>query len=933
MSDYKNTLNLPETGFPMKANLTQREPQRLKQWEEMDLYQKMREAGEGKPTFILHDGPPYANGELHVGHAVNKILKDIIIKSKTLSGFDSPYVPGWDCHGLPIELNVEKKVGKPGHKVSASEFRQKCREYAAKQVNNQRDDFKRMGVVGDWDDPYLTMNFAFEANIVRTLGKIIDNGHLQQGFKPVHWCLDCGSALAEAEVEYQDKVSSAIDVAFPFADQQAANALLGVSGVGELSVAIWTTTSWTLAANRGVTVAADLDYVLMRVGERAVLIAEALLDECADRFGVDSPEVLARLKGSALDRVRVVPPFSDESVPLMLGDHVTTDAGTGCVHTAPAHGLEDFQIGKAYDLEVYNPVGGNGVYLEGTPVFEGKHIFKANDEIIEELEARNRLLCHRPFTHSYPHCWRHKTPIIYRATPQWFVSMEKQGLLTQAQAAVDAVSWVPDWGRARIDAMLESRPDWCISRQRTWGAPITLFVNKVDGSFHPNTVDLIEKVALRIEEQGIDAWFDLDVADILGDEADAYEKVTDTLDVWFDSGVTHACVLRERHGLSAPADLYLEGSDQHRGWFQSSLLTGIGAYDESPYRQVLTHGFTVDGEGRKMSKSIGNIIPAKKAMNDMGADILRLWVASADYRNEIAASDEIFKRTSDTYRRIRNTARFLLANLAGFEPARDAVSGDDMLPLDRWIVSKSQKLQSELVEAYETYQFHHVYHKVHNFCSGELGGFYLDVIKDRQYTTQTNSIARRSCQTALYHMAEALSRWIAPILSFTADEIWENLPGEREASVFLTEWYQLPASEASDGMGDAFWSSCLAVRQDVNKAMEAERAQGNIRGSLDANVVLYATSELRQMLTTLGDELRFVLITSGAELADIAEAPAEALAGEVEGLKVRVSASVAEKCERCWHRRDDIGSVEEHPSLCGRCVTNVAGEGEVRHYA
>lgn len=933
MSDYKNTLNLPETGFPMKANLTQREPQRLKQWEEMDLYQKMREAGEGKPTFILHDGPPYANGELHVGHAVNKILKDIIIKSKTLSGFDSPYVPGWDCHGLPIELNVEKKVGKPGHKVSASEFRQKCREYAAKQVNNQRDDFKRMGVVGDWDDPYLTMNFAFEANIVRTLGKIIDNGHLQQGFKPVHWCLDCGSALAEAEVEYQDKVSSAIDVAFPFADQQAANALLGVSGVGELSVAIWTTTPWTLAANRGVTVAADLDYVLMRVGERAVLIAEALLDECADRFGVDSPEVLARVKGSALDRVRVVPPFSDESVPLMLGDHVTTDAGTGCVHTAPAHGLEDFQIGKAYDLEVYNPVGGNGVYLEGTPVFEGKHIFKANDEIIEELEARNRLLCHRPFTHSYPHCWRHKTPIIYRATPQWFVSMEKQGLLTQAQAAVDAVSWVPDWGRARIDAMLESRPDWCISRQRTWGAPITLFVNKVDGSLHPNTVDLIEKVALRIEEQGIDAWFDLDVADILGDEADAYEKVTDTLDVWFDSGVTHACVLRERHGLSAPADLYLEGSDQHRGWFQSSLLTGIGAYDESPYRQVLTHGFTVDGEGRKMSKSIGNIIPAKKAMNDMGADILRLWVASADYRNEIAASDEIFKRTSDTYRRIRNTARFLLANLAGFEPARDAVSGDDMLPLDRWIVSKSQELQSELVEAYETYQFHHVYHKVHNFCSGELGGFYLDVIKDRQYTTQTNSIARRSCQTALYHMAEALSRWIAPILSFTAEEIWENLPGEREASVFLTEWYQLPASEASDGMGDAFWSSCLAVRQDVNKAMEAERAQGNIRGSLDANVVLYATSELRQMLTTLGDELRFVLITSGAELADIADAPAEALAGEVEGLKVRVSASDAEKCERCWHRRDDIGAVEEHPTLCGRCVTNVAGEGEVRHYA
>ena len=790
-----------------------------------------------------------------------------------------------------------------------------------------------MGVVGDWGDPYLTMNFSFEANIVRTLGKIIDNGHLQQGFKPVHWCLDCGSALAEAEVEYQDKVSSAIDVAFPFADQQEAEALLGVSGVGELSVAIWTTTPWTLAANRGVSVAAELDYVLIRVGARAVLVAEALSDDCASRFGVDSPEVLGRVTGSQLDRVRVLPPFYDESVPLMLGDHVTTDAGTGCVHTAPAHGLEDFQIGKAYDLEVYNPVGGNGVYLEGTPVFAGKHIFKANDEIIEELGARQRLLCHRPFTHSYPHCWRHKTPIIYRATPQWFVSMEKQGLLAQAKAAVDSVSWVPDWGRARIDAMLESRPDWCISRQRTWGAPITLFVNKIDGSLHPNTVELIEQVALRIEEKGIDAWFDLEVADILGDEADAYEKVTDTLDVWFDSGVTHACVLRERHGLSAPADLYLEGSDQHRGWFQSSLLTGIGAYDESPYRQVLTHGFTVDGEGRKMSKSIGNIIPAKKAMNDMGADILRLWVASADYRNEIAASDEIFKRTSDTYRRIRNTARFLLANLAGFEPTRDAVSSDELLPLDRWIVSKAQALQSELVEAYETYQFHHVYHKVHNFCSGELGGFYLDVIKDRQYTTQTNSVARRSCQTALYHMAEALSRWVAPILSFTAEEIWENLPGDREASVFLTEWYELPAPNGTDAMGDAFWSACLAVRQDVNKAMEAERAQGNIRGSLDANVILYATSDLRQMLATLGDELRFVLITSGAELADIDAAPADVLAGEVEGLKVSVSASDAEKCERCWHRRDDIGSVAEHPTLCGRCVTNVGGEGEVRHYA
>ncbi|MAV73576.1 MAG: isoleucine--tRNA ligase [Halieaceae bacterium MED-G27] len=933
MSDYKSTLNLPETAFPMKANLTQREPERLKQWEAMDLYGLMRAEGAGRPTFILHDGPPYANGELHVGHAINKILKDIIVKSKTLSGFDAPYVPGWDCHGLPIELNVEKKVGKPGHKVTPAEFRQKCRDYAARQVEAQCTDFKRMGVVGDWQDPYLTMNFEFEANIVRTLGKIVSNGHLQQGFKPVHWCLDCGSALAEAEVEYQDKISSAVDVAFPFADQAAARELLGTDFAGELTVAIWTTTPWTLAANRGVSVAADLDYALVEVAGRAVLIAEALIEDCAERFGAESPAVLAKIKGDALDRVLVIPPFDSTPVPIMLGDHVTTDAGTGCVHTAPAHGLEDFQIGKDYSLEVYNPVGGNGVYLPGTPVFEGQHIFKANHAIVEELAARGTLLCHRSFNHSYPHCWRHKTPIIFRATPQWFVSMEKQGLLEGAKAAVDEVSWVPDWGRARIDAMLDGRPDWCISRQRTWGVPIPLFVNKVDGSFHPDTERLIEEVAKRIEGTGIDAWFDLSADELLGADSEHYDKVTDTLDVWFDSGVTHACVLRERGGLSAPADLYLEGSDQHRGWFQSSLLTGIGAFGESPYRQVLTHGFTVDGEGRKMSKSLGNIIPAKKAMNDIGADVLRLWVSSADYRNEIAASDEIFKRTADAYRRIRNTARFLLANLAGFDPSRDQLSAAELLPLDRWIIRRAAALQAELLDAYDTYQFHHVYHKVHNFCSGELGGFYLDVIKDRQYTTQADSQPRRSAQTALYHLAEALACWIAPVLSFTAEEIWENLPGEHASSVFLSAWYELPGDVADDEFDDDFWSTCQQVRQDVNKALEASRAEGNVRGSLDANVALYASDELRATLEHLGDELRFVLITSDATCSALDEAPAEAFAGELEGLRVVVVASNAEKCERCWHKRDDVGQVAAHPTLCVRCVTNVDGEGEVRHYA
>ena len=754
MSDYKATLNLPQTGFPMKANLAQREPERLKAWAEMDLYGQMREEARGRPTFILHDGPPYANGELHVGHAINKILKDIIIKSKTLSGFDSPYVPGWDCHGLPIELNVEKKVGKPGHKVTAGEFRQHCRDYASKQVEAQKADFVRMGVFGDWSDPYLTMDFAFEANVVRTLAKIIDRGHLHRGFKPVHWCLDCGSALAEAEVEYRDKQSSAVDVAFPFVDSDAAAGALDCEGGQSIELAIWTTTPWTLPANRGVALSASLEYVVLAHQGRRVLVAEALAEICARRFGFGDVEIVGRATGADLEGLLLRPPFDDTPVPIVLGEHVTIDVGTGCVHTAPAHGLEDFDMGRRYDLEVYNPVGGNGVYHADTPVFAGKHIFKANDDIVAALSERSVLLCHQPFQHSYPHCWRHKTPIIFRATPQWFISMSGNGLLDAAKGEVENVQWMPDWGRARINAMLAERPDWCISRQRTWGVPIALFVHKVTGEPHPDTQALMEQVAKRLETQGIDAWFDLDPAELLGEEAGDYDKVTDTLDVWFDSGVTHECVLRQRNGLNWPADLYLEGSDQHRGWFQSSLLTGVSTHGEAPYRSVLTHGFTVDGDGRKMSKSLGNIIPAGKAVKDLGADVFRLYVSAADYRNEISVSDEIFKRTADAYRRIRNTARFLLANLAGFDPRADALSVDELLPLDRWILGQAESLQGEIQTAYDDYQFHHVYHRVHNFCSGELGGFYLDIIKDRQYTTGADSYPRRSAQTALFHLAE-----------------------------------------------------------------------------------------------------------------------------------------------------------------------------------
>jgi len=934
MSDYKSTLNLPETDFPMKANLAQREPDRLRAWADMNLYAQMRAAGEGKPTFILHDGPPYANGELHVGHAINKILKDIIVKSKTLSGFNAPYVPGWDCHGLPIELNVEKKVGKPGHKVTAAEFRQHCRDYASKQVEAQKADFVRMGVFGDWDNPYLTMDFQFEANIVRALAKIVDRGHLHRGFKPVHWCLDCGSALAEAEVEYQDKRSSAVDVTFPFIDVVEAAKRLNCQGLQQLDLAIWTTTPWTLPANRAVALAADLDYVVIRLGERGVLVAEALAESCAARFGGEAVEVVGRATGANLEGLMLQPPFSEAPVPIVLGDHVTTETGTGCVHTAPAHGLEDFEMGRRYDLEVYNPVGGNGVYHPDTPVFAGQHIFKANDDIVAALADRGVLLCHQPFQHSYPHCWRHKTPIIFRATPQWFISMTGNGLLAAAKGAVEGVHWVPEWGRARIDSMLAERPDWCISRQRTWGVPIALFVHKVTGEIHPDTQALMESVAARIEGKGIEAWFELDPQELLGEDAAVYDKVTDTLDVWFDSGVTHDCVLRQRDGLSWPADLYLEGSDQHRGWFQSSLLTAIGAHNAAPYRSVLTHGFTVDGEGRKMSKSLGNIIPANKAMQDLGADVLRLYVSAADYRNEISASDEIFKRTADAYRRIRNTARFLLANLAGFDPIKDALPLQDLLPLDRWIIGQAHDLQTAVRAAYGEYQFHHVYHRVHNFCSGELGGFYLDIIKDRQYTTGADSLARRSAQTSLYHLAEALCRWIAPILSFTAEEIWENMPGPRAASVFLTEWYDaLPPPEQDGTLNSAFWGEMMVVRQQVNKALELAREQGALRGSLDAAVTLYAAPELAGQLRSLGDELRFVLITSEAQVAALDEAPAGAMIAEGIDLRVGVAPAAAEKCERCWHRREDVGDHDNHPTLCGRCITNIDGPGEVRLFA
>jgi isoleucyl-tRNA synthetase len=920
----------------MKASLSQREPQRLKQWQQQDLYGKIRRASAGKPTFILHDGPPYANGELHVGHAVNKILKDIIVKSKTLAGFDAPYVPGWDCHGLPIGLNVEKEVGKPGVKVSEDEFRRKCREYARRQVDIQREGFQRMGVLGDWDNPYLTMDFEFEANIIRTLGRIIEHGHLHKGFKPVHWCMDCGSALAEAEVEYRDKTSPAIDVAYAAADPAALLAAFqdATASPGRLAIPIWTTTPWTLPASLAVSLHPELEYCLVVSGEQGLVLAAELVDAVCARIGWADFTIAGRCRGTAMEGLLLQHPFYQRQVPVILGEHVTTEAGTGAVHTAPGHGQDDFVVGQRYGLEVLNPVAGNGVFLPETELFAGQHVFKANDAIVELLGERGVLLHSEGYQHSYPHCWRHKSPIIFRATPQWFVSMEQAGLLPQALAAVREVEWIPDWGQARIESMLQGRPDWCISRQRTWGVPIPLFIHRETAELHPETTRLIGEVAQRVEDSGIDAWFDLEAESLLGEEAAQYEKVTDTLDVWFDSGVTHACVLREREGLHFPADLYLEGSDQHRGWFQSSLLTSVGSNGVAPYRTALTHGFTVDGEGHKMSKSLGNVVAPKQVMNELGADILRLWVASADYRAELAVSDEIFKRTADSYRRIRNTARFLLSNLSGFEPRRDSVPAAELLALDAWAIDRAALLQAEICSAYEQYHFHLIYQKLHNFCVNDMGGFYLDIIKDRQYTTRANSLARRSAQTALYQIAEALVRWVAPILSYTAEEIWENLPGEREESVFLVEWYRgletLPADQA---MGHDYWQAVIGVRDAVNRELENQRGQGVLRGSLDAEVVLYCDARVRELLSALGEELRFVTITSSARVADIAGAPAGAAATELDGLKLEVSVSAQEKCERCWHRREDVGAIREHPGLCGRCVENVSGEGELRRFA
>ncbi len=931
MTEYKDSLNLPKTSFPMKASLAHREPQMLAQWQEKNIYQQIRQARAGAELFILHDGPPYANGHLHCGHALNKILKDIIVKSKSFSGYDAPFVPGWDCHGLPIELNVEKKIGKAGQKVSAREFRAKCREYAASQIDIQREEFQRLGVFGDWYNPYVTMDFHYEANIVRALGMMIANGHVVQGFKPVHWCVDCGSALAEAEVDYEDKVSPSIDVAF-FAKnpEEVLNRLSLNSSLKPVIIPIWTTTPWTLPANEAVCLHPEINYTLIDTASHYYLLATDLLESVMGRYGILDYKIAAEAKGSVFESLQLAHPFADRSVPVVLGSHVTTESGTGCVHTAPAHGPDDYLVGKAYKLPLINPVLSNGCYAENVPVLAGLPVLKANEQIISLLNEHATLLHYETLKHSYPHCWRHKTPMIFLATPQWFISMDKTNLRAELLENIEKVTWVPDWGKARIAAMVENRPDWCISRQRAWGTPMPLFVHKTNRSLHPDTLTLIETVAKRIETSGIDAWFELDASELLGQDAEHYEKVTDTMDVWLDSGISHFSVLKQFPQLSFPADVYFEGSDQHRGWFNSSLTTSVAMYGKAPYKTVLTHGYTVDAEGKKLSKSKGNYVSLDKLINQHGADILRLWVASTDYRHEVSISDEIIKRNADAYRRIRNTARFLLANLFDFNPAVHCLEAADLVELDSWAIKRCQQLQEDILLAYENYHFHVIYQKIHNFCAVDMGSFYLDIIKDRQYTTAEASKARRSCQTAMYHIIQALTRWLAPILSFTAEEIWKVIPGEQSDSIFIEQWYnnwpQLPKLDTQ------YWQQLQSIRDEVNKALETKRQQGVIGSALAAELSIYAKEDVIALLSRLGDELRFLFMTSSVKLLSLDEKPDDVEYIADQHIAVEVHASTYEKCARCWHRQADIGENPEHPELCSRCAGNLTGKEEKRQF-
>ncbi|MGB4813179.1 MAG: isoleucine--tRNA ligase [Methylophilaceae bacterium] len=940
--DSKYKLNLPETSFPMRGDLAKREPAWLKAWMDKKLYQRIRASRKGAKKFILHDGPPYANGDIHIGHAVNKILKDIIVKSKTMSGFDAPYVPGWDCHGLPIELVVEKTYGK---NIAPAKFRELCRAYAAEQVEKQKKDFIRLGVLGDWDNPYLTMDFKTEADIMRALGDIYKNGYLYQGSKPVHWCVDCGSALAEAEVEYEDVNSPAIDVGFKVVDNAALSKAFGVEVKGETFAVIWTTTPWTIPANQAVSVHPDLEYVLFKTDEGNLILAKELQIKCFERYGLmtgeqfkHNPNPKGAVVGAKLNGLFLKHPFDNRQVPIICGDHVTTDAGTGLVHTAAAHGNDDWLVMRA-NLPNEKPrvlMGGDGKFFNSELVefkaIRGLTRQEANKVILANMQESGALIASARLNHSFPHCWRHKTPLMQLATHQWFIGMQQEdavgfSLREYANKAVDTTEFFPAWGRARLEAMIKNRPDWCVSRQRSWGVPMPFFVHKETGKLHPETSHLLEMVCRQVEQQGVEAWFSLDGVAFLAQHApinaEQYKKVTDTLDVWFDSGTTHASVLKRRSDLVFPADLYLEGSDQHRGWFQSSLLTGCAIDGRAPYEALLTHGFVVDGSGHKMSKSKGNVVAPQKVMDTYGADILRLWVASTDYSGELTISDEVLKRVADSYRKLRNTMKFLLANLADFDVSKDLLPVNTWLEIDRYALYLTQKLQTEVLADVERYEFHLAVQKLVAFCSDDLGSFYLDILKDRLYTAGENSPARRAAQSALHHITHTLMRLIAPILSFTADEIWHSLNLGEASTVFEEIWYDIPAHDLEANKIEA-WQAIISARSLAAKEIEVLRSAGQVGSSLQAELEFYASDTTFEALNSLEDDLRFITITSAAKVTKVNSETEQ---------KIVVKPSAHQKCDRCWHYRADVGADKAHPHICGRCVSNLFGKGEARQYA
>jgi len=941
MADYKKTLNLPDTQFPMRGDLAKREPLMLKNWQERRLYERIRQASSGRPRFVLHDGPPYANGDIHIGHAVNKILKDIIVKSRTLSGFDAPYVPGWDCHGMPIEVQIEKEHGKH---LAPEETQRLCRAYATEQIARQRKDFQRLGVLGDWDRPYLTMAYRNEADEIRALGVLLRGGYIYRGLKPVNWCFDCRSALAEAEVEYEDRKDPAIDVGFAIAEPEKIARAFGCSRLPDKPgyAVIWTTTPWTLPGNQALNAHPDFTYHLVETDRMLLILAAELQEQCLMRYGLTGV-TRASCKGAALENIAFRHPFYDRLSPVYLGDYVTLDTGTGIVHSAPAYGVEDFESCRRYgmkDAEILTPVMGDGRFVPDLPHFGGLSIWKANRAIVEHLERVGVLLAKSDFVHSYMHCWRHKTPVILRATTQWFAGMDAtpgfkgvkpdETLRATALRGVENTKFFPAWGRARLHGMIANRPDWTLSRQRQWGVPMPFFLHRENGELHPRTLELLEAVAKRVEQDGIEAWQALKLEELLGTEAAQYEKSRDTLDVWFDSGSTHQTVLGGPGGTGShagdsgfPADLYLEGSDQHRGWFHSSLLVSCMMNGVPPYKGLLTHGFVVDGTGHKMSKSKGNVVAPQEVMDELGADILRLWVAATDYSGELSISKEILKRVVESYRRIRNTLRFLLANLADYDHARDALRVDEWLEIDRYALCMCAQWQADLVGCYEKYEFHIVMQKLQSFCSEDLGGFYLDILKDRLYTTPLNSKGRRSAQNALFHVTQSLVRIMAPVLSFTAEEAWTYVAPDKSESVFLAIWHEFPDLGGQMHLVDK-WIRIRAARSEVMKQLEAARVAGEIGSSLAAEVELTCFGEKFATLQSLGDDLRFVLITSQAALGE---------AGNREEERVVVRASKNKKCERCWHYRSDVGADAAHLQLCGRCVANLFGAGEPRSHA